>query len=141
VTAEPLFDETLAPVAAPALARHLGPEPTVEALLRLPLIHEAYEENWRFWLKARGTVYRPRAFDRRLEDHDLVLMAAAGGHGIALLRRPYGEAFLADGRLVALYAEGLANPQRFHLVTQPGRQRPAVLRLLERMRAAAKSLR
>ena len=139
VAAEPLFAETLVPVAAPALAARLGHAPGVARLLRRTLIHEAYEDGWRVWLAARGASLDPRPDDRRLEDHDLVLAAAAEGLGIALLRRPYGEALLAGGRLVALYDEGPANPLGFHLVTRPGPRRPAVERLLARLRRAAAS--
>ncbi|HKY94430.1 MAG TPA: LysR substrate-binding domain-containing protein [Kiloniellales bacterium] len=139
VVAEPLFAETLVPVATPALAAALGPAPALASLLRHPLIHEAYEDVWQQWLAAHGESYRPRAIDRRLEDHDVVLLAAAAGHGIALLRRPYGEAFVRDGRLVPLYAAGLPNPQCFHLVMQPGHLRPAVERLVARLRKAART--
>ena len=136
VLAEPLFEETLVPVAAPALAATLGPEPALAALLRQPLIHEAYEDGWRTWLAAQGAELAVRPQDRRLEDHDLVLQAATLGLGIALLRRPFGEPLLAGGRLRALYPAGVPNPLRFHLVTLPGRRKPAVDRLLARCRAA-----
>lgn len=136
VVAEPLFDETLIPVAAPELAARLGHAPPLDRLLAHPLIHEAYEDGWRTWLASQGRPLPARPQDRRLEDHDLVLQAAALGLGIALLRRPYGDALLADGRLVALYDEGPANHLSFHLVTLPGRRRPAVERLIRRLRAA-----
>jgi DNA-binding transcriptional LysR family regulator len=136
VVAEPLFDETLIPVATPEIAARLGQAPSPDRLLALPLIHEAYEDGWRTWLASHGRPLPARPQDRRLEDHDLVLQAAALGLGIALLRRPYGEARLADGRLVALYDAGPPNHLRFHLVTRPGRRRPAVERLIRRMREA-----
>lgn len=127
----PLFAETLVPAAAPALG--LAAEATVDDLLRYPLIHDTYPDTWRHWLRQQGRTYRPRAQDRRFPDYDLVLLAAAAGRGVALLRRPYGDAYLADGRLMRVSPEEVPNPARFHALTQPGTMREPVRRLVERL--------
>ena len=51
---------------------------------------------WRAWFAAHGIDYRPRPQDRRFEDYNLVLDAAAHGLGVALARPPLvGEALRA----------------------------------------------
>ena len=132
-----MFAETLVPVAAPALARDLGGTASAADILRHPLIHDTHPDAWRLWLRQHGQAYRQRAQDRRFPDYDLVLHAAAAGRGVALLRRPYGDAFLADGRLAPLSAAGIANPARFHALTLPGAMREPVRRLVERLVALA----
>ena len=72
-----------------------------ERLLKYPLIHDSDASGWRAWLGAHGIDYRPRPQDRRFEDYNLVLDAAANGLGIALARPPLTEQKLAAGRLVA----------------------------------------
>lgn len=135
--ATPLFEETLVPVAAPALAAALGKSPSAKALLRHPLIHDIYPDSWRLWLGAEGHRYRPRPQDRMVPDYDLVLHAAAGGGGIALLREPYGNAFIDNGSLVRLSRRTVPNPMRFYAVTEAGPKRRPVQLLLQRLAALA----
>lgn len=129
----PLFAETLVPGAAPAL--RLAADASADELLRHPLIHDTYPDTWRHWLRKQGRSYRPRPQDRRFPDYDLVLQAAAAGRGVALLRRPYGDAYLADGRLVRVSQTEIPNPARFHALTAPGAMREPVRRLVERLLA------
>jgi len=133
----PLFAETLVPVAAPAIARDLGPAAAAADMLRHPLIHDSHPEPWRLWLRSQGVPYRLRTQDRRFPAFDLVMHAAAAGRGVALLRRPYGDAFLANGSLVPVSEAAIANPSRFHALTQPGAMREPVRRLLDRLVALA----
>lgn len=139
--ATPLFAELLVPAAAPELARRLGPASTVEELLRHPLVHDTQPDAWQVWLRHHGRRYRQRPQDRRFQDYDLVLQAAAAGCGLAILRRPYGEAYLADGRLAALSEAPVANPMRFHALTQPGSMREPVRLLVERLVALSAATR
>lgn len=129
----PLFQETLVPAASPALAHLIGKSPSPSELLRHVLIHDSDAGPWRQWLRSHGTGYSLRPQDRQFPDYDLALQAAAGGHGIVLLRRPYAEAYLKDGRLLTLSDVEGPNPQRFHLLARKGPLRRPVKLLIDRL--------
>ncbi|QND55156.1 LysR family transcriptional regulator (plasmid) [Phyllobacterium sp. 628] len=131
----PLFDEVFIPAAAPEIAERLGDNPSAAAILRYPLIHDAYPDSWRIWLGERGHRYRPRVQDRRFPDYDLCLHAAAAGGGIALLRMPYGEIFVREGRLIPLSNEPVSSLLRFYTITGRGPKRQAVQLFMERLTA------
>ena len=106
------------------------------------LIHDSDPGPWRQWLRSHGAGYSLRPQDRQFPDYDLALQAAAGGHGIVLLRRPYAEAYLTDGRLLTLSDLEEPNPQRFHLLARKGPMRRPVKLLIDRLvsQSAAGSL-
>lgn len=111
-----LWHEQMQPVAAPALAARLGPEPTAEALLDLPLLHDSNIDGWRRWLGAAGVNYVPRSEDRRFEDYTLVVEACLQGLGVALTRPPLSSAALDTSRLVPLSSRTVENTVAFHLI-------------------------
>ena len=84
-----LFEEWCFPIAAPALGKEIG-QGAPERLLEWPLIHDSDASGWRAWFAAYGLDYHPRPQDRRFEDYNLVLDAAACGLGIALARPAFG---------------------------------------------------
>lgn len=128
-----LFSERLVPAASPALAERLGANPDGEALLRCPLIHDSDTSQWRSWLGAAGVPYRQRIDDRRFEDYDLVLAAAEGSLGLALLRLPLAEAWLEAGRLVPVSDRFLSNPSGHYVAHRRGEVREGVLRFVEEL--------
>lgn len=136
--AQLLFRERLVPVAAPALAAHLGPRPTAQAIAAQPLLHDSDTHQWRAWLATAGQRYRPRPLDRRIEDYDMVLSMAEAGLGIALARLPLAAPALAQGRLVRLSRRSLSNPASHFVVVRNGESRPEVLRLVTRLLATAR---
>lgn len=123
-----LFRETLRPAAAAGLAAGLGPDATAEQLLELPLLHDSDVSHWRAWLAGAGVRYRPRWQDRRFEDYDSVLAAAAAGLGVALLREP-----LATGRLAHVARRAEPNPAAHFVCLRAGEQRAATIELAERL--------
>lgn len=131
-----LFAESLRPVAAPALAAELGSEASAEALLARPLLHDSDVSQWRGWLGGAGVRYRPRWQDRRFEDYDSVLAAAGAELGVALLRAPLAEAWVADGRLAWVAPRTEPNPAAHYLCLRAGETRSAVLELAARLLAA-----
>lgn len=137
VEARLLFSETLAPAAAPVLADKIGPDTALEALLRFPLLHDSDTSQWRSWLSEAGVRYRPRWQDRRFEDYDTVLAAAAAGLGIAFLRMPLAGDWIEDGRLVRIGERSQPNPAAHYLCTRPEEHRAAVMALCQRLIAAA----
>lgn len=140
VSSAPLFNEMIYPVASPALAAVLGDRATATDILAHPLIHDSTATGWRGWMAAQGLAFKPRPQDRRFEDYDTVLAAAEVGLGVALLRTPIADPWVADRRLVPVSPVWVPNPYRYHLVTRPGTPRPAVAQVRDRMLAAAARL-
>jgi DNA-binding transcriptional LysR family regulator len=127
-----LFEEWCFPIAAPGLAEGLG-SGGVERLLAAPLIHDSDASGWRAWFAAHGLDHRPRPQDRRFEDYNLVLDAAACGLGLALARPPLAQAPMDSGRLVAVDRRTVLNPVSYWLDRPPGPVRAAAATLAGRI--------
>ena len=126
-----LFSESLLPAGAPGVVERLGRAPDDEALARRPLLHDSDSSQWRAWFARGGTRYRPKPDDRRFEDYDLVLAAAEGGLGLALVRLPLAKSWLASGRLVAASSRRVENPLGHYVAHRRDEHRPGVLRLAD----------
>jgi DNA-binding transcriptional LysR family regulator len=129
-----LFDETLAPVVAPALAAALpdGPRLSAANLAHLTLL--SFEdgrdypwlrwENWEIWLDGP---LNPAQGLLQFNHYDQCIYAALAGQGVALGRLPLIRDHLEAGRLVPL-----ARPQptpgkrAYYLLRSPSAQRPEV---------------
>ncbi|MEE1611937.1 LysR substrate-binding domain-containing protein [Microvirga sp. CF3016] len=127
-----LFEEHCFPIASPALAGSFGPG-TPERLLKYPLVHDSDASGWRAWFAAQGMDYRPRPQDRRFEDYNLVLDAAAHGLGIALARPPLAGDALRTGRVVAVDPRTALNPVSYWLDRPQSRLRPSAAELARRI--------
>ena len=127
-----LFEEWCYPVASPALARAIG-EGGPERFLDQPLIHDSDAAGWRAWFNAQGLDFRPRATDRRFEDYNLVLDAAASGLGVALSRPPLAQAQVDAGRIVRVDQRTALNPVSYWLDRPMGQPRPAAVALATRI--------
>ena len=127
-----LFEEWCFPVASPASATAIGEGPA-ERLLAQPLIHDSDAAGWKAWFAAQGLDYRPRPQDRRFEDYNLVLDAAAHGLGIGLARPPLAQAQLDAGRIVAVDQRTALNPVAYWLDRPLGQPRPATMALAKRI--------
>ncbi|TAN13804.1 MAG: LysR family transcriptional regulator [Rhizobiaceae bacterium] len=131
-----LFEENLFPIASPVLVEAIGAG-NAERLLAHPLIHDSDASGWRAWLGAQGIDYRPRPQDRRFEDYNLVLDAAAHGLGIALARPPLATGMIENGRLAVVDGRTVLNPVAYWLDRPEGRIRPAAVELAGRIADAA----
>jgi LysR family glycine cleavage system transcriptional activator len=127
-----LFEEWCFPIATPDLAKRIGTG-TPERLLAAPLIHDSDASGWRAWFAAHGLDYRPRPQDRRFEDYNLVLDAAACGLGIALARPPLAHGPIEAGRLVAVDDRTVLNPVSYWLDRPNGTIRAAAATLAGRI--------
>jgi LysR family transcriptional regulator, glycine cleavage system transcriptional activator len=127
-----LFEEWCFPIAAPDLAKRVGVG-SPERLLAASLIHDSDASGWRAWFAAYGLDYRPRPQDRRFEDYNLVLDAAACGLGIALARPPLAQGLIDSGRLVAVDERTVLNPVSYWLDRPNGPIRPAAAILARRI--------
>lgn len=131
-----LFEEHIFPIARPDIAAELG-SGDPERLLKYPLIHDSDASGWRAWLGAHGIDYRPRAHDRRFEDYNLVLDAAAYGLGIALARPPLAGPVIASGRITQVDQRTVLNPVSYWMDRPVGEARPAAAELARRIAACA----
>jgi LysR family transcriptional regulator, glycine cleavage system transcriptional activator len=90
------------PVASPGLMGKLGSLTGVDSLKRVPLLHEADQEEWKAWFESNGVpVTRPLPGPRLWHAH-LTLGAAARGEGVALANPFLLGDELASGRLVRI---------------------------------------
>jgi len=105
-------------------------------VLKFPLIHDSDASGWCAWLGAHGVDYRPRSRDRRFEDYNLVLDAAASGLGVAPARPPLTEQQMKSGRIVGIDKRTALNPVSYWLDRPEGRPRPAATELARRIAAA-----
>jgi LysR family transcriptional regulator, glycine cleavage system transcriptional activator len=131
-----LFEEWLFPIASPDLALSIG-KGDPSRLLKYPLIHDSDATGWRAWLEAADIHYRPRAQDRRFEDYNLVLDAAANGLGIALARPPLVSAQVESGRLAVVDERTVLNPVSYWMDRPEGKMRPVAAELARRVAGAA----
>lgn len=127
-----LFEEHCFPIASPEIAAEVG-KGRPERLLKSPLIHDSDASAWRAWFGAAGIDYHPRPEDRRFEDYNLVLDAAAHGLGIALARPPLTEAQIASGRLAVVDDRKVLNPVSYWMDRPIGTPRPAAAELARRI--------
>jgi LysR family transcriptional regulator, glycine cleavage system transcriptional activator len=131
-----LFEEWCFPIASPALAKELG-QGAPERMLQAPLIHYSDASAWRAWFQAYGLDYHPRPQDRRFEDYNLVLDAAACGLGIALARPPLARAAIDAGRLVQVDHRTALNPVAYWMDRPATAPRNAAAALARRIAAEA----
>lgn len=128
-----LFEEHCFPIASPGLARDVG-SGDPERLLSYPLINDSDASAWRAWFGAFGIDYRPRPEDRRFEDYNLVLDAAACGLGIALARPPLIVGQLASGRIAPVDERRVLNPVSYWIDRPEGiNPRPAAVDFARRI--------
>jgi LysR family transcriptional regulator, glycine cleavage system transcriptional activator len=122
-----LIKEEVVPCATPQIAKELGDSPSAAQVHQYPLIHDASYHHWRRWFEQSGMVYRPRERDRRFEDYDMVLLAAAEGLGLAMLRLPTAAHWAKKHGLVRLPVTPMVNKSAYHLVMRANEARPEVL--------------
>jgi DNA-binding transcriptional LysR family regulator len=108
-----LFSETLVPVASPDMAAQMGKSSS--------------------WFRDVGIRYAPGLDDRRFEDYDLVLAAAEGSLGLALLRLPIARGWLDVGRLVTVSERATTNPYGHFVAYRRGEDRAGVLKLVDEL--------
>ncbi len=119
--AELLWREAVFPVATPEIAARVGPDPSLEELLGLPLIAvEAPEKtwiDWDPWLAAQGGAERPRQVRLRFNHYTDALYSALAGEGVVLgWHRLIGDV-LAQGRLVRIGTRVVSPPGGYHILT------------------------
>ena len=109
-----LLDEELAVVAAPSLiARPL----TTPDILRLPLLQQSTRPTlWPDWCRANGLDPRLALRGARFDHFDMVLDAAIGGLGVALVPEILARAALTRGDLIRALPGDFATGQAYTLI-------------------------
>jgi LysR family glycine cleavage system transcriptional activator len=123
-----LFKETLTPMCAPAQAASLGKHAD---LAGARLLHPGPGgAEWRSWLEHTGVagvdLRRGLVFDTQ----DLMLSAAAQGHGVAIADPRLAAERLAGGALIMPFAERIDNGAAYYLTFPPQRARKPVIHAL-----------
>lgn len=143
--AEPLMQESIIPVASPAVAKNIQ---TAADLLRCNLLNdESHDWNpsfpdWETWLLARGVAIDTPLRIRHFGDANLSIQAAMSGLGVTLTWRSLVTDELNKKQLVQLFGHSLATNQGYHLVTTTNRlQLPKVLAFREWMREQTHTMR
>lgn len=129
-----LFDESIAPVASPAL--RVGKLDTEQELARSVLLE--YEDRrswlgWGDWLASRGLTRAQARGVLRFNHYDQVIQAAAAGQGVALGRLELLGPMLEDGRLeVLLRGDGASpSPCSYWLIQAEPTPRQDVCRVID----------
>lgn len=111
-----LKGDTLIPVCSPDL---LEAEPPLRAPADLAghtLLHEEDYDDWTQWLRAAGA---PEVESRRgpvMDDPAVIIQAALGGQGVALVTQAFVADDLAAGRLVRLFELSLETEFAYYIV-------------------------
>jgi LysR family glycine cleavage system transcriptional activator len=131
LSALPLMEESLFPVAAPSLPG-LAQVRAPADIQRLPLVADLSHQGWHDWFRANG-VHGARVDERFVfSDSTDMLRAAAFGLGAALARERVVAPWLSSGQLRRLPGEAMAGRYAYHIV-YPSHRRPraAVRRVID----------
>ena len=110
-----LLDETLVPVAAPALAP--GGRLSDTDLLGLPLLQQTTRPTlWLDWFRHADLDSRRILRGARFDHFDMVIDAAMAGLGVALVPEVLARAPLADGRLIRASVREMETGQAYTLI-------------------------
>ena len=121
---QPLLDELVVPMAAPALLQRLPPLREPADLRHAPLLRTPLEP-WAPWFAAAGLDWPEPAQGTKLVDLGLTLEAAVSGQGVALARPSLARHWLASGALRALFGTGAAPAYRYYLLPHAAQGVPA----------------
>lgn len=131
---EPLFQESVQPVCAPALLRRGAvPLKTPADLRRHTLLQVATPDGhgmpleWSSWLQSVGEGGLEPAATLTFTSLDTAVAAAIDGQGVVLGRRPLVDRLLRQRKLVAPFSGERASARGYFLVVEPAAgRRPAV---------------
>lgn len=114
---EHLLDETLVPVASPALVDRLG-MPDDATLHRWPLLGEGGQPRWADWFAQHGG-QEPERYVAHFDDLESLHRAAVEGMGVALARMVRSKLLIDSGQLIVLSDKRLPSDYAHYLVYPP----------------------
>lgn len=134
---EPIIEEWLCPMVAPALADKIK---TPADILGLPLLHQDDitflhpPADWDTWFQAAG-LKPPTTAGTHFSQSDHAVNAALSGAGVVLGRISVSEKHLTDGRLVMPFDLAISGHASYRIVCAKGAEnRPQVARLMSWIR-------
>ena len=128
---EPLFDESLRPVASPEVVA-MNEQP-LSLIQNSPLIHTADTTLWRALMSHHGKRLTSKPTDRVMGDYAQAIEAARSGLGIALWNPAIHSLDAFNGQLVALNELSCPSPLRFFLLSKPGPPHTPPMRVRSRL--------
>jgi len=128
---EPLFDESLCPVASPEVVA-MNEQP-LSLIQNSPLIHTADTTLWRALMSHHGKRLTSKPTDRVMGDYAQAIEAARSGLGIALWNPAIHSLDAFNGQLVALNELSCPSPLRFFLLSKPGPPHTPPMRVRSRL--------
>lgn len=121
-----LFDDVLVVAYSPTLPIGASTEPSIDQLLRQPLIYEGTPEAWLKLFEANGIRNRRFDFARNYSHAGLLVQAAVAGHGVALVPFSLACNDIADGRLITAPLRPLHSGNSYRLLKDNLRTLPRV---------------
>lgn len=120
VAAERLYAEELVPACSPALIEAAGLRRPAD-LARARLLHtRGRRGDWDLWLEAAGVGGIDTGHGAVLETRNLVIQAAIGRMGVAMIDPRLVEQEVAAGQLAVPFGPALPMPDGYWLVSRPG---------------------
>jgi DNA-binding transcriptional LysR family regulator len=129
---EPLFEESLCPVASPEVVAKN--EQLLSLIQETALLHTGDTTLWRAWMIHHGKRLPSKPTDRVMGDYALAIEAARSGLGIALWNPAIHSLDAFGGQLVALSELSCPSPLRFFLLSKPGPAHTPPMRVRSRLR-------
>ncbi|TMS57156.1 transcriptional regulator GcvA [Imbroritus primus] len=114
---EKLLDDVFFPACSPTFRG--GRLPQKPADLRGMTLLRSDNEPWRPWFQAAGLDWAEPRGGAMYEDSSLLLLAAAQGQGVALVRSSLAYNELASGKLVRLFDIAVPCPWEYYFVCPP----------------------
>lgn len=114
---EPLFSNSVFPVAAPSFFTNLGRTPRLSDLRERLLIHDRNTKWWATILSSGGISDVDPHFGRTYNQTSLCLLAAARGDGVTVGDEVTARAYLEAGQLVIPFPVRIPSPDAYYLVT------------------------
>ena len=118
---EPLFQETILPLASPAFVRERRLR-RIDQLLEVPLIRSTVSVvQWSDWFQRFSDKPAPERFGVRFDRAQMALDSATQGLGVALESATMANQHLADGRLRPVFGTDKSIKVKAHFAVYPSR--------------------
>ena len=112
-----LFGEEIFPVCSPEFRKTLSAEPSVDEVIRQPLLHDIHwDRDWPDWFEAIGATTGELAASMHFGLYKGVIQTAVDGIGMAIGHSEMIAKELATGKLVPLPHLSIASEKSYHLV-------------------------